>query len=504
MQITLNPITTPLWNTTMSTMAGVRESLSYVDTAWLRMDRPTNLMMICGMLTFEDRLDLARVKEVVATRMLCFHRFRQRIVEQGGNPFWENDPEFDLSWHVRHIAVPHTAHALEDAVSDLVSTPLDRGRPMWQFHLIDDQRGGSALVLRIHHCYADGFALIHVLSCMTDTAPTLTHETAGDVGDNGNGVQRAAWERIFGPVSETMGDALRSAQSLFGIGQQLLANPLQVAGYARTGVDLAREAAYIATMKPDSHTRFKGPLGVMKRAAWAQPLSLFEVKAIAEAFACSVNDVLLACVTGALRSYLLARGDAVDGLDMRALVPVNMRPPGPITDLGNHFGMVFLDLPLGVEDRAERVLAVKRRMDELKHSQQPTVALGILMSMGMVPDAIREKTLEALAANASAVITNVRGTSEARFFAGKRIVRQVFWVPQSGGIGMGISILSYDGKVDFGVMSDVRRVPDPELIVTSFAAEFEALLTGALLMPWPRRPGAAHAHGSQHGAHPHA
>lgn len=486
----------------MSMMPSERESLSYIDAAWLRMDRPTNLMMICGMLTFEERLDLRRVKEVVATRMLCFHRFRQRVVEQGGDTFWETDDEFDLDWHVRHIALPRGHHALEEVMSDLVSTPLDRNKPMWQFHLIDDQHGGSALVLRIHHCYADGFALIHVLSCMTDTDPDKPHAPDGDIDTSDE--QRAAWERVLGPVSETVGDALRSVQAVVDIGQQLLANPLQAVGYVRTGVDLAREAAYIATMKPDSHTRFKGPLGVMKRAAWAKPLSLFEVKAVSDAFGCSVNDVLLSCVAGALRSYLLEHGDTVDGLDMRALVPVNMRPPGPLTSLGNHFGLVFLDLPIGVTDMTERVFEVKKRMDELKHSQQPTVALGILMSMGMVPEAIKEKALEALAANASAVITNVRGAPNACYFAGKRVARQVFWVPQSGGIGVGISILSYDGKVDFGVITDVRRVPDPDEIVERFVVEFEALLIGALLMPWPRRTTTAlHAQRRPHFTHPH-
>ncbi len=465
----------------MNAMPTEREPLSHIDAAWLRMDRPSNLMMICGMLTFEERLDLRRVKEVIATRMLCFHRFRQRVVEHGGDAWWETDAGFDLDWHVRHIALPRGPHALEDAVSDLVSTPLDRSKPMWQFHLIDDLHGGSALVLRIHHCYADGFALIHVLSCMTDADPQQPHAAADDV-DAGD-ARRAAWERILGPVSETVGDALRTAQALAGAGQQWLSDPLR---YLRTGADLARDMAVIATMTPDSHTRFKGELGVMKRAAWAQPLSLFEVKAVAEAFGCSVNDVLLACVTGALRGYLLARGDTIDGVDMRALVPVNMRAPGPLTALGNHFGLVFLDLPIGVEDMTARVFEVKKRMDALKHSQQPTVALGILMSMGMVPEGLKERVLETLAANASAVITNVRGTSDARYFAGRRIARQVFWVPQSGGIGMGISILSYDGKVDFGVITDVRRVPDPQAIVSRFAAEFEALLIGALLMPWPR------------------
>ncbi len=461
-----------------------REPLSNVDTAWLRMDRPTNLMMICGMMMFADRLSLERVKDVVRARMLCFHRFRQRVIEQGGNAIWETDPEFDLDWHVRHMALPHAANgrALEEAVSDLVSTPLDPSRPMWQFHLIDDSAGGSVMVLRIHHCYGDGFALTHVVACMTDADADSPHPPAEDFHANS---QRAAWENLLGPVTQAIGGTIRSAQFLYQIGLDWIAHPAQAFNVAMTGAEVASEAASIALMKPDAPTRFKGPLGVMKRAAWAKPLPLFEVKAIAEAFACSVNDVLIACVAGALRSYLLEQGGTLDDGEVRALVPVNLRRPGPVTSLGNDFGLVFLGLPLGVADPFARLAEVKKRMTQLKDSRQPIVSLGILAGMGMVPGAIKEKVLESLAANASAVITNVRGAAEPRYLGGKRITRQIFWVPQSGGIGIGISILSYAGKIDFGLVTDVKRVPDPRAIVDRFVSEFEALLLSALLAPWP-------------------
>lgn len=462
-----------------------REPLSNIDTAWLRMDRPTNLMMICGMMMLEGHVDLQRVRDLIRTRLLCFHRFRQRVVENGGNAYWETDPDFDLDWHVRRVAVPHAmeGNGLQEVVSDLISTPLDPSKPMWQFHLVEDDAGDSALVLRIHHCYGDGFAMTHVVASLTDIDGDKPHPPVEDVG--AGEMQRSAWERMLGPVTETVGDAVRSMLRVIETGREWLAQPNQTIEYGKTGVELAYEAAFIAGMTPDSHTRFKGALGVMKRVAWSEPLSLFEVKALAEALGCSVNDVLVACVTGALRSYLLEQGDAVDRCEVRALVPVNLRPPGPITELGNRFGLVFLSLPIGVAHPFERLYAVKRRMEALKHSQQPLVALGILAGMGLVPKTIKERVLETLAANASAVITNVRGTPEARYFAGARIARQVFWVPQSGGIGLGISILSYDGKIDFGIVTDVKRVPDPDVIVQRFRSEFEALLLQSLLMPWP-------------------
>jgi diacylglycerol O-acyltransferase len=133
-------------------------------------------------------------------------------------------------------------------------------------------------------------------------------------------------------------------------------------------------------------------------------------------------------------------------------------------------------LPIGIEDPIERVMAVQNRMAELKHSQQPMVALGILAGMGIIPAVLKERVLEALAANASAVMTNMPGSREPRYLAGQRITRQIFWVPQSGGIGLGISILSYAGEITFGVVSDVKRVPDPDALVRLFNTQFEILL----------------------------
>ena len=457
-----------------------QEKLSSVDAAWLRMDRPTKLMMICGVLIFDGRLELQQLRSVIATRMLCFHRFRQRIVDQGLLAYWASDPHFDLDWHVRQIALPEPADriALQNVVGDLISTGLDSSKPMWQFHLLDMADGKSALLLRIHHCYGDGFALMHVVMSMTDPKPGHSVAPGADVSSPASA--RATWERVLGPVTETVGDVGRLAGNLLGLGADWLAKPGHAVELAKTGLDLLAEAAVIASMKPDSVTRFKGPLGVMKRVAWTDSLSVFEVKAVAAAYSCSINDVLLACAAGALRSYLEAQGDAVDQLELRSLVPVNLRPAGPVTELGNHFGLVFLDLPVNVADPVARLLAVRSRMAHLKYSQQPVVALGILAGLGVAPAALRERILQALADNASAIMTNVPGFQEHRFLAGQKIDQQLFWVPQSGGIGIGISILSYAGKIDFGVVSDVKRMPDPDRLVALFREQFESLLLTAL------------------------
>ncbi|HEU4852191.1 MAG TPA: wax ester/triacylglycerol synthase family O-acyltransferase [Telluria sp.] len=459
-----------------------REPMSVIDAAWLRMDRPDNLMMICGMMMFEQRLDLRALRGVIGSRMLCFHRFLQRVAGPAEAPYWEADPQFDLDWHVRRVALPSGQGALEELAGDLASTALDPHKPMWQFHLAEGAHA-SALFLRIHHCYGDGFALLHVVDAITDLDPAHPRAPCPDVTPAPPA--RGAWERIFGGVTETAGDALRAALDAAGAGAALVAAPRQALALAARAADLVEQAGVIAAMTPDSATSLKGELGVMKRVAWAEPLELDAVKAVARVLCCSVNDLLVACIAGAVRSWMQERGEPVEGVELRALVPVNLRPPGPVTELGNHFGMVFLSLPVGIGDPLQRVAEVRRRMAALKNSQQPLVALGILAGMGVAPEFIKERVLEALAANASMIVTNVRGAQQPRYLAGRRIACQMFWVPQSGGIGLGVSILSYAGQVSFGVIADAHRVPEPGALPPRYAAEFEALQLHALMLPWP-------------------
>jgi len=186
-----------------------------------------------------------------------------------------------------------------------------------------------------------------------------------------------------------------------------------------------------------------------------------------------------------LRSYLQRHGDAVDGLSLRALVPVNLRPPEKAYKLGNRFGLVFLDLPLGIANPVERLYAVRANMQSLKGSYQPVLSLGILAAMGAGPKVLQEQLLALLAKNATAVMTNVPGPQQPLFLAGASIASMMFWVPQSGDIGIGVSILSYDGAVQFGVISDRHLCPDPDLLIERFAPELEQLVLATLLAPWP-------------------
>jgi WS/DGAT/MGAT family acyltransferase len=464
--------------------------MSSVDTAWLRMDRPHNLMMICGVLLFDGPVEFARVKRLIDTRFLVFRRFRQRAVELPGGAYWEADPHFDLERHVVHVALPGRAgkRELQALVSRLISTPLDPARPMWQFHLVERCNGGSALVARMHHCYADGIALVRVMLSMTDAradgppampfAPRPRSRASAEP---------SVVSALMQPFSGVMKTALAVGSTLVERGAGLWQDPAKAVELANQGTALTSEIAKLALMGQDSSTRFKGAPGIAKRVAWADPLPLDEVKAVGKGLGASVNDVLLSCVAGALRAYLVDKGDPVDGVSIRALVPVNLRPVEQAYRLGNQFGLVFLDLPIGIENPVERLYAVRANMRALKGSYQPVLALGLLAAMGAGPRALQEVLLTALARNATAVMTNVPGPGQPLYLAGARIRSLMFWVPQSGDIGMGVSIISYAGEVQFGVVTDRALCPDPAQVIARFRDEFEKLVLTALLSPWPEQ-----------------
>ena len=463
------------------------ERISGIDTAWLRMERPTNLMMITGVMIFAERLAYERLREVVESRFLKYRRFTQRAVQKTAGAFWETDPYFDLNRHVLRTALPGRANKaeLQHLASDLMSTPLDFSKPMWQFHLVEDYQGGSAVILRIHHSYADGIALIHVLLALTDPAseiaPTTETETETEQIEDTAGIFR----RFFNPVDKAVQTTLKLGRGLLGGGADMVKHPTHALDYARSGVRLTAEIARLALMSDDSRTRFKGDLGVSKRVAWAEPLPLDEVKTVGKALGGSVNDVLLAAVAGALRDYLVERGDPVPAeLQVRAVIPVNLRSPEKAAQLGNFFGLVFLTLPVGIANPLERVYEVRRRMNELKESFQPILALGLLGAAGMGPNQVQQSLLEMLSKKASAVMTNVPGPPKPIYLGGARLAEMMFWVPQSGQIGMGVSILSYNNRVHFGLVVDQKLVADPEAIIGRFAGEFEKLLFITLMSPW--------------------
>lgn len=466
-----------------------REPMSRVDTAWLRMERPTNPMMITGVLMFAEPMSIDALRRVVKQRFLAYTRFRQKAVDTPAGASWQTDEDFDLDWHVQLTALPGRGgkRGLERFVSQLASSPLDHSRPLWQFHLIERYDGGSALVARIHHSYADGIALVQVLLSLTDT--TREPAKGSDLAHAWLKTDGAEVARRVGAVDRYMKLGSRALEK----GMEMYRDPTLAGMLAKEGGEIARELLNALALSDDPPSLLRGKLGVSKRVAWAEPLDLEEVKAVGRACDCTVNDVLMATAAGALRNYMIERGDNVDGVTLRATVPVNLRPLEHAKKLGNHFGLVFLELPVGEGNPIRRIERVAACMNNLKNSRQAIVAFGLLAALGMAPSQVQGLALELFSRKATAVATNVPGPQQPLYLAGCTLREMMFWVPQTGSIGVGISILSYNGRVHFGLIADAKLIPDPDAVISRFGAEFDKLLYLALMGNWDRTLDAAGA-----------
>ena len=508
-----------------------RQKMSSVDTAWLRMDSPTNLMMIVGVMIFDRPLDGARLRTLIEGRLLAYPRFRQHVVDDGVAAWWVDDPHFDLDQHLLPVRLPGAGgeRELQAFVGRLAAEPLAPGKPLWQMHLIEDYRGGAALIARIHHCIADGIALIGVLLNLTDTDPSapdaprvlpppkrrkprtlaafteqgveaLLHRL-GQFGPLGAQLQTllASASPALAPLAPLAGTAARMAGPLTAplegaideglrIGSTMIArysrwvdDPTEAADAARMAVGITQELAWLAAMPTDTPTPLKGVPGKVKRVAWSEPVSLTRIKDVGYVLGCSVNDVLLACVAGAIRGHLADRGvQTPTNALLRAFVPVNLRTQGREYELGNRFGLVGLELPIGIANAVERVFEVRHRMNGLKNGYQAVVSMALLGVLGYLPRALQRQALALLSDKGTAVMTNVPGPTEPLYLAGSRIAQTMFWVPQSGNVGIGVSILSYAGNVQFGLITDRRLCPDPDDIIRRFEPEFERLLTALM------------------------
>jgi WS/DGAT/MGAT family acyltransferase len=319
----------------------------------------------------------------------------------------------------------------------------------------------------------DGIALMVLMLAITDLHAD---------GDAGHGEH--AWSSanpladLFGKAPLTPTAALAHLEELLPEGARLLARPAQ---------ELARSSPWLRALGwlptfaklslriPDPRTRFKGRLGGEKRVAWSGPIPLARIRQAKQALGGTVNDVLLTAISGGLRRYLQAKGDRTHRLSFRAAVPVSLRPLERMSDLGNCFGLVFLTLPVGLTEPRQRLAVLRRSMLGQRRSLEPLVVLNVLQMLGRVPLWLHRLVIRIFGTKGTAVLTSVPGPCRELFLAGRAIRGLIFWVPQSGRLGMGISIMSYAGEVRLGVTTDARLVPDPEAIVAGFEEELRYL-----------------------------
>jgi diacylglycerol O-acyltransferase len=462
--------------TETSQAASIRVPLAAVDHAWLRMDDPTNLMIINGVLVLGAPVTRERIGRLLKQRLLPISRFRRRVVLAGGDPHWETVPEVDLDAHLVEVTLPAPGGDAElaDLVSAQMSEPLDRSRPLWRFLLVQGYGGGSVIFGRLHHCIGDGLALLLVLLSLTDV-------DAGPREETGN----VEAEALDNPFLGLLLDSPRSVEAeremigrIMPEGLRLLeasAEAFKSMGALTTVAASAVALGRLVLRPSDPKTVFKGPLGVPKKVAWSGRIPVDEVREIGRTLGGTLNDVLLSAMTGGLRRYLDRKGEKGEGINFRAAMPVNLRPLARLAELGNQFGLVFLSLPVGAKNALERLRELRRRSLALKRSAEPVVVYAILRMLGIVPLAVQKLVVAIFATKATAVMTNVPGPRQTLYLAGQPIDEIFFWVPQSGRVGLGISIFSYAGHVRVGVGTDAGLIPDPEAVVAGFHEEYAEL-----------------------------
>ncbi|MBW7471146.1 wax ester/triacylglycerol synthase family O-acyltransferase [Marinobacter sp. M216] len=460
-------------------MSPTRTPMSAVDRAWLRMDTPENPMMICGVLALDRQISVSHLRRILEERFLRFRRFRQRVVDKGDRAYWQEDPLFDLDNHLHQVALPGNADKaqLQQLVGDLNSTALDFRRPLWQMHYIDNYQGGSALLIRIHHCIADGISLVRVMLSLTDRTPEPKLKkvaSASPVPARKQSWLQSALSRAVDNVQ------MANYQTRLFI-QSVREEPNYPVKLASTAGEVALDLLKLGLAPFEPKTGLRQPLSGRKQVAWAEPLDLAEVKACAKALGGTVNDILMCTATGALQRHFAANKEAIPECGLRVAVPFNLRPlDQPIETLGNRFGLVLVPLPVEVQDPVMCFRQVQENMNRLKRSYQAQVTYSLLDLFGRGPDILERRALSLLSNKASAVLTNVPGPKEPLYLAGAKVTQPMFWVPQSGSIGIGMSIFSYAGTVQFGITMDKNIQADPNALIGYFQESFQALSHVAL------------------------
>ncbi len=422
------------------------------DVTWARMDTPTQPMVVTIMLLLATPLDEERLKATLQNRLLSFARFRQRLVKRGIRYAWVEDATFDLNHHLEWRRLPEAVDqpALEALVGEIASQPLDMGQPLWRCVVVENAGAGSAVVFRVHHCIADGIALLRVFLTLADRAPCLDEASAA--------------------LEERRKQARLAAKTT-----KAIKPPPSGLERVRWGAAFVTALLRQAGLLPDTRTLLRGPLNGRKRMAWTAPIPLSDIADIRQRLGGRVNDVMLTAVAGAVGRYLRARGEMRPGLTARWVVPVNLRPYQEEIQLGNEFAVIFLNLPLDIPDPVTRLAAVRARMERVKTSPEAVANRTLIRLVGHLPDRLERWIIRLFGTKATAVLTNVPGPEETLYLAGAPVARGLAWVPQITGIGVGFCVLSYVGAITVGVTTDSGIVAEPGELVAGFEAEIAEL-----------------------------
>lgn len=476
------------------------DRLSSLDAAFLRMESPTRHMHVGGLFVFDPPPDpgpdaFGRFLELVRSRLHLVPRYRQKVVTPPlglGYPVWVDDPDLDLSYHVRHAALPApgTTQQLTEYCCRILSRPLDRARPLWELYVIEGLEGGRfALLGKSHHAMIDGMAGIDIATVMLDVVP-----------DGGDAlVTPEPWEPHPTPSrAELALDAVRDLASTPTTIAQPLRRLVDAPGATlERAVAVGRGVVKVTRSNlahPAPRSVLNRPPGRHRRFA-IQRLPLADAKQVKNAFRTTVNDVVLAISADATGRYLRRRGVRTDGLWLRAMVPVSTRASSGSHHLGNRVVSVFVDLPMAEMDPVARLHTCHEAMREVKRSHA-AVGAGFLIGLGE----FAPPTLHAMAARAAVrsrvfnfLVTNVPGPQVPIYCLGARLLGMFPFTPLAATHTYGIGVTSLDGWLNVGITADYDAMPDVELVpgyLVSALAELTASADAARSRAGRRRPAA--------------
>lgn len=437
-----------------------------IDHMMWDVELPTSLVTITGMMTFKKKVNVKKLHEVLTERLLKYERFHKKIVMKKDQPMWQMDEAFHLKGHVFHSTLGGKGdyEALRKKISELMSNPLDYSRPLWDVHIIDNYNGGSTVVWRIHHAIADGIALIKVVFSLTGTSAkeSLNHSL---------GAYAPKAPKKHG-LLEDIGHLFHTGENIFHEAQHLLQHPETLKDALDHTWKAAKEIGALFGSKEITGSLYKGNLSLKKKTAWATAFDLDVIKAAGKAHQATVNDVLLALLSGAIRRHLLLhKQDVSEGL--RVVVPVNVRGHHDDIILHNEIGMLSLELPVHLKTFKQRLPYIKAKTALLKNSIEPMLVNKVMEVVAdYLPKPAKQKFAEIMGSKIAGVITNVPGPRHPVYLAGSKVSDLVCWIPHTAPLGIGISLLSYNSNVSVGVVIDQNRVKDPDAITIGFKREF--------------------------------
>jgi WS/DGAT/MGAT family acyltransferase len=456
------------------------ERLTRLDASFLYLEEPDTPMHVGGVLILDAPPGgVDALVALVEARLALVPRYRQRVAEVPGhlaNPVWVDDPDFDIAYHVRRNGLPRpgTEQQLLDLVSRLTSRPLDRSRPLWEAYLVEGlSEGRVAVVTKTHPALVDGLSAIDIGQVLLDVEPDVP---APDP------VEWIPRRPPNGPelVWQALDEYLRRPSAVVDTARGALTDVRSTANrLTSVASGLMRTAR--KTLLPAPHSPLNAPVGRQRRVAVARA-DLDDLKAIRKAQGGTVNDVLLNVVTGALREWLLSRGEpVVVGTSIRALVPVSMQDEE--TDTGNRVSSYLVDLPVGEPNPRVRLTRLSYAMRGIAQHGQSVGADSLIALTGFAPP-----TLHALAARAARglsrrlfnlVVTNVPGPQLPLYAAGSRMLEVFPVVPLARGQGLSIGMTSYNGRVFFGLNAERDSVGDVEVLADLIEQEVAELVESA-------------------------